>query len=114
MILVCINIILLIVGTFLDFTPAVLIFTPIFLPIVTSMGIDPVHFGIIMIFNLSIGICTPPVGNALFIGCSIANVKIQNVIRHLIPLYIVLILDLILIMLVPEISLFIPRLMGLL
>lgn len=113
-ILVCINIILLIVGTFLDFTPAVLIFTPIFLPIVSSMGIDPVHFGIIMIFNLSIGICTPPVGNALFIGCSIANVKIQNVIRHLIPLYLVLIIDLVVIMLVPEISLFIPRLMGLL
>lgn len=113
-ILICINIILLVVGTFLDFTPAVLIFTPIFFPIVTSMGIDPVHFGIIMIFNLSIGICTPPVGNALFIGCSIANVKIQNVLRHLIPLYLVLIVDLILIVLLPEISLFIPRLMGLL
>lgn len=112
-ILICINIILLIVGTFLDFTPAVLIFTPIFFPIVTSMGIDPVHFGIIMIFNLSIGICTPPVGNALFIGCSIANVKIQNVLRHLIPLYLVLIVDLVLIMLVPGISLSIPKLMGL-
>lgn len=113
-ILICINIILLIVGTFLDFTPAVLIFTPIFLPIVSGMGIDPVHFGIIMIFNLSIGICTPPVGNALFIGCSIANVKIQNVIHHLLPLYLVLIVDLVVIMLVPEISLFIPRIMGLL
>ncbi|MDK8106354.1 SLC13 family permease, partial [Klebsiella pneumoniae] len=68
-ILFIINIILLIVGTFMDITPAILIFTPIFLPIAQHLGIDPIHFGIIMVFNLTIGLCTPPVGTILFVGC---------------------------------------------
>lgn len=72
-ILLIINVILLIVGVFMDMTPAVLIFTPIFLPIVTELGMDPVHFGIMMIFNLCIGLCTPPVGSALFVGCSVSG-----------------------------------------
>ncbi|MGS0314894.1 SLC13 family permease, partial [Escherichia coli] len=69
-ILLIINLILLFVGTFMDITPAILIFTPIFLPIAQHLGIDPVHFGIIMVFNLTIGLCTPPVGTILFVGCS--------------------------------------------
>ncbi|MCD6564865.1 MAG: TRAP transporter large permease, partial [Bacteroidales bacterium] len=80
-ILFVINLILLFVGIFMDMTPAVLIFTPIFLPIVTSqLGLDPIHFGIIMIMNLSVGLCTPPVGSVLFIGCSVAQVGIEKVI----------------------------------
>jgi len=75
LILLIINIILLAVGTFMDMTPAVLIFTPIFLPIATSLGMDPIHFGIMMVLNLSIGLCTPPVGSVLFVGCSVANTK---------------------------------------
>ena len=82
-ILIIINLILLFVGVFMDMTPAVLIFTPIFLPIVTKLGMDPIHFGIIMIMNLCIGLCTPPVGSVLFVGCSVAGLKIQQVIKPL-------------------------------
>ena len=80
-ILLLINLILLAVGTFMDMTPAVLIFTPIFLPVVTSLGMDPIHFGIMMVLNLSIGLCTPPVGSVLFVGCSVANTSIEKVIK---------------------------------
>lgn len=108
-ILIIINIILLIVGVFMDMTPALLIFTPIFFPIVTELGMDPVHFGILMAFNLSIGLCTPPVGSALFIGCSVGNVKIDQVIKPLLPFYAILIVTLILITFVPELSLALPH-----
>lgn len=108
-ILLIINVILLIVGVFMDMTPALLIFTPIFFPIVTELGMDPVHFGILMAFNLSIGICTPPVGSALFIGCSVGGVKIDKVIKPLLPFYAVLILALMLVTFVPELSLALPR-----
>ncbi|EJB8407141.1 TRAP transporter large permease [Vibrio parahaemolyticus] len=103
-------IILLIVGIFMDMTPAVLIFTPIFLPIALDMGIDPVHFGIMMTFNLAIGICTPPVGSALFIGCSVANVAIDKVIKPLLPFYVALIAALMAVTFIPELSLFLPKL----
>ena len=93
----------------MDMTPALLIFTPIFLPIVTELGMDPVHFGILMAFNLSIGICTPPVGSALFIGCSVGGVKINQVIKPLLPFYFALVLSLLLITYIPDISLFLPR-----
>jgi len=112
-VLLIINIILLIVGVFMDMTPAVLIFTPIFLPVVSELGIDTVHFGIIMVLNLSIGICTPPVGNVLFVGCSVANVKIEEVIRPLIPLFIAMIAALLLVTYVPELSLWLPSLFDL-
>lgn len=79
-ILLIINVILLAVGIFMDMTPAVLIFTRIFLPMVVATGMDPVHFGIMMILNLCIGLCTPPVGSVLFVGCSVAKIKIQSVI----------------------------------
>ncbi|OBW95434.1 TRAP transporter large permease [Gallibacterium salpingitidis] len=108
-ILLIINVILLVVGVFMDMTPALLIFTPIFLPIVTELGMDPVHFGVLMAFNLSIGICTPPVGSALFIGCSVGGIKINQVIKPLLPFYAVLVLTLFLVTYIPDISLFLPR-----
>lgn len=112
-ILLMINFILLFVGVFMDMTPAVLIFTPIFLPIVMELGIDPVHFGIIMILNLSIGLCTPPVGTVLFVGVGVAKTTITKVIKPLLPLFIAMIVALILITYFPQISLWLPELFGL-
>lgn len=111
-ILIMINVLLLIVGIFMDMTPAVLIFTPIFLPVVTALGVDPVHFGIMMVLNLCIGLCTPPVGSVLFIGVGIAQTSIQKVIKPMLPFYFAMVLALILIMLFPEISLWLPRVFG--
>lgn len=112
-ILLLINLLLLFVGIFMDMTPAVLIFTPIFLPVVTKLGVDPVHFGIMMVTNLCIGLCTPPVGSVLFIGVGIAKISIQQVIKPLLPLFLAMIIGLALIMLFPEISLWLPRMFGL-
>ena len=109
-ILLIINVLLLLVGTFMDMTPAVLIFTPIFLPVVTSMGVDPVHFGIIMVLNLCVGLVTPPVGSVLFIGVSVAKTTIQKIIRPLLPLYLVMIIILMVVTFIPAVSLWIPRL----
>lgn len=111
-ILLMINVILLAVGTFMDMTPAVLIFTPIFLPIVMELGIDPIHFGIIMILNLSIGLCTPPVGTVLFVGVGIAGTTISKVVKPLLPLFIAMIVALLLITYFPQISLWLPGLFG--
>jgi len=111
--LLIINLILLIVGIFMDITPAVLIFTPIFLPIVTKLGIDPVHFGIIMILNLCIGLCTPPVGSVLFVGVGVAKTSIEKVIRPLLPLFAAMILALFLITYIPALALWLPGLFGL-
>jgi tripartite ATP-independent transporter DctM subunit len=111
-ILLVINLILLVVGVFMDMTPAVLIFTPIFLPIATNLGMDPVHFGIMMIFNLCIGLCTPPVGSALFVGCSVSGVKLQDLIRPMLPFFAALIVSLGLVTYIPQISLFLPSLFG--
>jgi tripartite ATP-independent transporter DctM subunit len=111
-ILLIINLILLFVGVFMDMTPAVLIFTPIFLPVVVDLGIDPVHFGIIMVVNLTVGLCTPPVGSLLFIGCSVANLSIMKVVRPLIPFFIAMIVALMLITYIPALSLWLPGLFG--
>ncbi|MFD2099029.1 TRAP transporter large permease [Flagellimonas iocasae] len=111
--LLIINLILLFVGIFMDITPAVLIFTPIFLPIVTKLGIDPVHFGIIMILNLCIGLCTPPVGSVLFVGVGIAKTSIEKVIKPLLPLFVAMIVALFLITYIPELALWLPRVFGL-
>ncbi|WP_372753041.1 TRAP transporter large permease [Labilibaculum sp.] len=111
-ILLLINLILLFVGVFMDMTPAVLIFTPIFLPIVVNLGIDPVHFGIIMVLNLSVGLCTPPVGSVLFIGCSVANIKIQQVIKPLLPMFIAMILCLLLVTYISDLSMWLPKSFG--
>ncbi|MDM5199346.1 TRAP transporter large permease [Fictibacillus enclensis] len=112
-ILLIMNVILLIIGTFMDITPAVLIFTPIFLPIVSSFGMDPVHFGIMMAFNLCIGNITPPVGSALFVGASVAKVKIEQVVKPLLPFYAVIILVLMIVTFIPQVSLALPKLFGL-
>lgn len=112
-ILLIINLILLFVGIFMDMTPAVLIFTPIFLPVVTQMGMDPVHFGIVMVLNLCIGLCTPPVGSVLFVGCGVAGISIQKVIKPLIPLFIAMIVVLLLVTYFPSLSLWLPGLFGL-
>ncbi|RKF20064.1 TRAP transporter large permease [Alginatibacterium sediminis] len=108
-ILLIINLILLIVGIFMDMTPALLIFTPIFLPIAMDLGMDPVHFGVMMTFNLCIGICTPPVGSALFIGCSVGKVKIDKVVKPLLPFYAVLVIALMLVTFIPKLSLALPQ-----
>ena len=111
--LLIINLILLFVGIFMDMTPAVLIFTPIFLPIVAELGIDPIHFGIIMVMNLCIGLCTPPVGAVLFIGCSVAGIGIDKVIKPLLPLFVAMIAALMLVTYIPQITLWLPRVFGL-
>jgi tripartite ATP-independent transporter DctM subunit len=111
-ILLIINLLLLFVGTFMDMTPAVLIFTPIFLPIVQNLGVHPIHFGIVMIMNLCIGICTPPVGSCLFVGCGIANTTITQVIRHLIPFFIAMVVVLFIITYIPVLSLVVPKFFG--
>jgi tripartite ATP-independent transporter DctM subunit len=112
MVLIIINIILLAVGVFMDMTPAVLIFTPIFLPIVVDFGLDPIHFGIIMVLNLSVGLCTPPVGTVLFVGCSVARIGIGEVIKPLLPMYVAMVLVLLLVTYMPVLSLWLPRLFG--
>lgn len=111
-ILLIINLILLFVGAFMDITPAILIFTPIFLPIAVELGIDPIHFGIIMVFNLSVGLCTPPVGTILFVGCSVADVPITKVIRPLLPFFVIMLICLALVTIFPQISLYLPKLFG--
>ena len=108
LVLLFINVSLLIIGTFMDLTPALLIFTPIFLPVAVEMGMDPVHFGVMMTLNLCIGICTPPVGSALFIGSSIAGVSVWSVLRPILPFYGAFLAVLILVTLVPQVSLFLP------
>jgi tripartite ATP-independent transporter DctM subunit len=111
-ILLMINMILLVVGVFMDMTPAVLIFTPIFLPIVSAMGVDPIHFGIIMVLNLSVGLCTPPVGSVLFIGCSVAGLSIDKVVRPLVPMFLAMVIVLLLVTYFPQISLWLPAKFG--
>ena len=111
-ILLVINFILLFVGIFMDMTPAVLIFTPIFLPVVSAqLGMDPIHFGIIMVLNLCVGLCTPPVGSVLFIGCSVAELKIEQVIKPLLPMFVVMIVVLMLVTYIPSLSLWLPGLL---
>jgi tripartite ATP-independent transporter DctM subunit len=112
-ILLLINIILLVVGAFLDITPAILIFTPIFLPVAVELGMSPLHFGIMLVLNLSIGLCTPPVGSVLFVGCAVAGTTIQGLIRPLVMLYAALIVALMLVTFVPFLSEGLPRAVGL-
>lgn len=113
-VLLLINFLLLLVGTFMDMTPAVLIFAPIFLPVVTAMGLHPVHFGILMIVNLCIGLCTPPVGTCLFVGCGVGKTTIAELVKPLLPFLLVMVVALIAITYLPELSLWLPRAAGLL
>ena len=112
-ILLLINLVLLIVGIFMDITPAVLIFTPIFLPVAVELGMSPLHFGIMMVLNLCIGLCTPPVGSILFVGCAIAKTSISKIVRPMIPMYVAMILALMLVAYVPALSEALPRFFGL-
>lgn len=111
--LLIINLALLLVGAFIDMTPAVLIFTPIFLPVAVELQMSPLHFGIMMVLNLSIGLCTPPVGNILFLSCAVAKTTITRMLRPLIPMYLAMIVALLLVTYVPAISELLPRQFGL-
>jgi len=111
-ILFMINILLLILGAPMDMAPLILIMTPILYPVVTSLGMDPVHFGIVMILNLGIGLLTPPVGTVLFVGCAIGKVSVGKASRALMPFLLAMIAVLFLITYVPEISLWLPQLMA--
>jgi len=113
-ILLVMNLAFLAVGVFVDITPAVLILTPIFLPVATALGMHPVHFGIVIVLNLCIGLCTPPVGTVLFVGVGVAKTSIAGVLRPLLPLYAAMIVALILVTYIPGITLSLPRLLGLL
>ncbi|WP_409969288.1 TRAP transporter large permease [Bengtsoniella intestinalis] len=112
-ILLIMNVILLFVGTFMDPTPAVLIFTPIFLPIVQSFGMSAVHFGLMMVMNLCVGTITPPVGAILFAGCRIGDVKIEQIVKPLLPYFFVVVVCLLLVTYVPLFSMGIPYLLDL-
>ena len=109
MILLLINVLLLVVGTFMDMTPAVLIFTPIFLPVVTALGMDPVQFGIVLIANLCIGLCTPPVGACLFVSCSVGKTSIARVVPPMIPFFFAMLIGLMLMTFWPALSTALPR-----
>lgn len=111
-ILLIINLILLLIGAFMDMTPAVLIFTPIFLPIAVSMGIDPLQFGIMMILNLCIGLCTPPVGAILFVSCAVSKTKIEKMVKPMLPLYVGMIAVLVIVTMFPSVSTFLPSLLA--
>ncbi|MAQ93702.1 MAG: hypothetical protein CMM84_09295 [Rhodothermaceae bacterium] len=111
-VLLIINVVLLFVGVFMDMTPAILIFTPIFLPVAVELGMDPVHFGIVMVLNLCIGLCTPPVGSVLFVGVGVAETTIARVVRPLLPFFVAMLLALALVTLFPELSLWLPSLLG--
>jgi TRAP-type C4-dicarboxylate transport system permease large subunit len=109
--LLLVNLLLLVLGTFMDLAPMLLICTPIFLPVILKLGIDPVHFGMIMILNLGIGLITPPVGPTLFVGCAVGKVSIEQVTKELWPFYGVMCLALLLVTYVPALSLWLPGLM---
>lgn len=107
-----INIVLLFLGTFMDMAPLIIISTPIFLPVVKAYGMDPVHFGIIMILNQGIGLITPPVGSVLFVGCAIGKISIMHSMRTIWPFFLASLIVLGIITYIPEVSLFLPRILG--
>lgn len=107
-----VNMILLFLGMIMDMSPLILITTPILLPVVANFGMDPHHFGIVMMLNLGIGLLTPPVGSTLFVGCAIGRIKIEDMVKPLIPFYITMFITLMLITYIPEISLWLPSLLG--
>lgn len=113
MILMLINVLLLMLGTLMDMAALLLILTPILLPVVVSVGVDPVHFGMIMIVNLGIGLITPPVGSVLFVGSAVGKLPIETVVKALLPFFALLLTVLALITYVPQISLWLPRALGL-
>jgi tripartite ATP-independent transporter DctM subunit len=112
-ILFLINILLLVFGCLVDMAPSILICTPILLPVMVNVGVDPVHFGMIMLLNLGIGLCHPPVGAILFVGCAVGKVTIEEVMRRIWPFYAVMFMVLMLVTYIPAISLWLPRWLGL-
>ena len=111
-ILLCINVLLLVLGTLMDMAALILILTPILLPVVKAVGVDPVHFGMIMIVNLGIGLITPPVGTVLFVGSAVGKLPIEKVVRALLPFFVLLVVVLMIVTYVPQLSLWLPRLVG--
>ena len=97
----------------MDMAPALLIFTPIFLPVITNIGMDPIQFGVMMVMNLSIGTVTPPVGSVLFVGCSVAKLKVENVVSKLIPYFAAIVVALLFVTFVPAFSTWLPTVLGL-
>ncbi|MEG0901298.1 MAG: TRAP transporter large permease, partial [Clostridia bacterium] len=114
LLLLIINALLLVLGCFMDMAPLIMIMTPILLPVVTSaaIGLSPVHFGIIMIYNLAIGLCTPPVGSALFVGCAVGKTPIERTSLHMLPMYAVMVVGLLVITYLPFVSMWLPTLLG--
>lgn len=112
-ILLIMNVILLIAGTFMDVTPAILIFTPLFLPIVKTFGMDPIQFGLILVYNLCIGNITPPVGNTLFVSIKIGNTTLARVMPYMLMYYVAILIGLLLVTYVPAVSLALPAVAGL-
>jgi tripartite ATP-independent transporter DctM subunit len=108
--LLLVNITLLILGTFMDMAPLLLITTPILLPVMIAVGVDPVHFGIVMMLNLSIGLITPPVGTVLFVGCAIGKVSIEQATRHLWPFWLAMLIVLLLVTYIPGLAMWVPGL----
>jgi tripartite ATP-independent transporter DctM subunit len=109
-ILLMINIVLLFLGTFMDMSPLIVITTPIFLPVATAFGVDPVHFGVILVLNLGIGLCTPPVGTVLFVGCAVGRISVWDAIRTIWPFYGAAVFTLLLVTYIPALSLWLPSL----
>lgn len=112
-ILLIINLVLLVVGTFMDMAPALLIFTPIFLPIAQSLGMSSIQFGVMIVMNLSIGTITPPVGNVLFVGCSVAKLQVEDVMKRLLPFFLVIVVALLFVTFVPALSTWLPEVLNL-
>lgn len=110
LLLLLINLMLLVLGCIMDMAPIIFIVTPILLPVMKALGMDPVHFGVMMIFNLAIGLCTPPVGSALFVGCAVGKSSIEKVTREMLPMYAVMLIGLLLVTFVPALSTWLPNL----
>ena len=110
--LLLINAMLLVLGCIMGMAPLILIVTPILIPVVTALGMSRVQFGVMLIFNLAVGLCTPPVGSALFVGCGVGKISIEKTVKAMLPFYAVMVAGLLLVTFVPEISLFLPRILG--
>jgi len=110
--LLLVNLFLLIVGMFLETGAAITIVAPILTPVAMKLGIDPVHFGIIMIVNLAVGMTTPPVGVNLFVACQVAGLRIEQILKSMLPFYAVLLADIALVTYLPQLSLWLPRVLG--
>ncbi|MDK2799577.1 MAG: hypothetical protein PWP27_851 [Clostridiales bacterium] len=111
LLLLMINVMLLLLGCIMDMAPLILITTPILLPVVTALGMHPVHFGVMLILNLAIGLCTPPVGSALFVGCAIGDISIEKITKSMLPFYLTMVAVLLLVTFVPDVVMFVPTLL---